>query len=287
MFGQVVTRRTLGIVLSSVYGVIAVLGPKMLHNSGVCPTIAEISNVCGSGALHSACPFGWTFADDSCFKLFGDKVGNPLSWVDAEEACATLGYADTHLASITSQEQQLAVAHMASGRAAWIGLNDLAEEGSFVWSDDEPLVYENWDPGEPNDSDAGEDSVALSGSIRGSWNDENDDQQHAYICAKKAMPVAAGGGDMLGCVGGHWIMGTPYTQNASTILPPTTTFGIYEQKVYDKIEPTKFQLNATVTTAAEVRAVFRSTSALPQIDSANENTVVGISVRCAGEARSP
>lgn len=94
---------------------------------------------------------------------------------------------------------------------------------------------------------------------------------------------------MLGCVGGHWIMGTPYTQNASTILPPTTTFGIYEQKVYDKIEPTKFQLNATVTTAAEVRAVFRSTSALPQIDSAtsNENTVVGISVRCAGEARSP
>eukprot|EP01045_Picozoa_sp_COSAG04_P002203 COSAG04_NODE_78_length_28355_cov_17.016457_6_plen_216_part_00 len=33
------------------------------------------------------------------------------------------------------------------------------------------------------------------------------------------------------------------------------TYGVYEPKLYDKIEPVKVELNATVTTAAEVRAL--------------------------------
>ena len=65
--------------------------------------------------------------------------------------------------------------------------------------------------------------------------------------------MEAGGGEMNGCVGGRWVMGVPYTQNASITLPPTTTYGVYESKLYDKIEPVKVDLNATVTTAAEVR----------------------------------
>ena len=75
-----------------------------------------------------------------------------------------------------------------------------------------------------------------------------------YICARKATPNVASGGEMNGCVGGRWVMGVPYTQNASITLPPTTTYGVYEPKLYDKIEPVKVELNATVTTAAEVRA---------------------------------
>ena len=66
--------------------------------------------------------------------------------------------------------------------------------------------------------------------------------------------VEASGGEMDGCIGGRWVMGVPYTQNASITLPPTTTYGVYESKLYDKIEPVKVELNATVTTAAEVRA---------------------------------
>ena len=67
-------------------------------------------------------------------------LGEPKSWADAEEACHWLG-SDVHLASITSKEQQAAVTHLTDGTAAWIGLNDIAEEGSFVWADDEPLEY--------------------------------------------------------------------------------------------------------------------------------------------------
>ena len=60
---------------------------------------------------------------------------------------------DTHLASVTSLEQQRAVAHQAAGTRVWIGLNDIAEEGNWVWSDGEPVdfdAYTNWIAGDPN-----------------------------------------------------------------------------------------------------------------------------------------
>ena len=63
------------------------------------------------------------------------------SWADAEEACQEMG-SQTHLASVTSEEQQRAVVHLAATTDfIWIGLNDMTEEGSFVWSDDERWEY--------------------------------------------------------------------------------------------------------------------------------------------------
>ena len=77
-----------------------------------------------------------------------------------------------------------------------------------------------------------------------------------YICAKEATPVFASGGDMLGCAGGHWVMGTPYKQvDSLSYLPPTIVYGIYTQKIYEEITPTKISLNETVTTPAECAAL--------------------------------
>jgi hypothetical protein len=57
---------------------------------------------------------------------------------------------------------------------------------------------------------------------------------------------------MLGCAGGHWVMGTPYKQVSSlSYLPRTIVYGAFKQKVYDQIEPLKIRLNETVTTPAE------------------------------------
>ena len=77
---------------------------------------------------------------------------------------------------------------------------------------------------------------------------------HPYtcICAKKASPIVANGGDMLGCANGHWVMGTLYTQvDSRSYLPPTIVYGIYSVKVYDQIKPIKIDLNETVMKPAE------------------------------------
>eukprot|EP01045_Picozoa_sp_COSAG04_P005245 COSAG04_NODE_239_length_19076_cov_18.359138_16_plen_176_part_00 len=87
-----------------------------------------------------------------------------------------------------------------------------------------------------------------------------------YICARKATPLVASGGVMLGCAGGHWVMGTPYKQvDSLSYLPPTIVssrppsdlhthvnhvlctqvYGAYTEKVYRQITPTKVALNET------------------------------------------
>ena len=148
----------------------------------------------------------------------------PLDWLAAENACRLMG-SDTHLASVTSLEQQHAVAHLAQGQdqdhLVWIGLNDIAEEGSWVWSDDEPLEYSHWFPGAPAGG-VGANAAALYASDKVPWLDNAETNVFPYICAKKATPIEASGGDMLGCRDGHWVMGTPYKRVGSlNHLPPT------------------------------------------------------------------
>ena len=254
--GQVVTKRTLWILCTGTYSALAVFGPTLEGELGLTASLA-------GGAQHASCEFGWTFADDSCFKLFGDGVlGQPLGWADAEVACQEMG-SQTHLASVTSEEQQRAVQHLASSSEAqgiWIGLNDMAEEcehdgDCFVWSDGEPLEYSNWLQGMPNNN-GNQDAVQLYVPQSSQWQDYGETTLNPYICAKKATPVFASGGDMLGCAGGHWVMGTPYQHVASlSYLPPTIAYGIYEQELYDQIAPLKISLNETVTTAAACAAL--------------------------------
>ena len=243
--GQVITKRTLWMLGTGIYSALAVFGPTLEGELGLTASLAN-------SAQHVSCEFGWTFADDSCFKLFGDEIlGPPLSWADAEEACQAMGSQNqTHLASVTSEERQRAVQHVAAGNGfVWIGLNDMAQEGSFVWSDNEPLEYSTWSLAEPGGNG---NAVVLRGSNGYHWYDQPETTTLPYVCAKEATPTFASGGDMLGCAGGHWVMGTPYKQVASLrYLPRTIVYGAFEQKVYDQIKPLNIRLNETVTTPAE------------------------------------
>ena len=58
-----------------------------------------------------------------------------------------------------------------SGRV-WLGLNDAATEGTFVYTSGQPFTYANWDTGEPNNS-GNEDYVAMY-SGNGFWVDVKD-----------------------------------------------------------------------------------------------------------------
>lgn len=46
--------------------------------------------------------------------------------------------------------------------SVWIGANDNAQESNFVWeSDNTSLTFTDWNTGDPNNADPGEDCAAM------------------------------------------------------------------------------------------------------------------------------
>lgn len=106
-----------------------------------------------------------------------------ITWTDANAAAQLLGNG-WYLATITSAEENdfvvASVLPTSTGDRShyWIGANDAAKEGSFVWGTGEVSGYTNWWDGEPNNEGSslgpGEDYLAYdarqeTGSIRMSW----------------------------------------------------------------------------------------------------------------------
>ena len=97
-------------------------------------------------------------------KVHQDEV----TWSDAEDHCAnTFG---THLASISnSAENDEVYDLLGSWTYGWIGLNDRATEGTFVWSDGTTFNYNAWNSGIEGQSTASEDCAMHFGN--GNWID--------------------------------------------------------------------------------------------------------------------
>ncbi|MGB3591833.1 MAG: LamG-like jellyroll fold domain-containing protein [Nonlabens sp.] len=64
--------------------------------------------------------------------------------------------------------QQLA--RTSGSQYAYIGANDIAAEGTFVWQDGTALIYNSWAAGEPNNANGGEDVTAIARNS-GEWVD--------------------------------------------------------------------------------------------------------------------
>ena len=70
------------------------------------------------------------------------------TWTDAETYAQSLG---GHLATIDDQaEQDWVNDTFAAMGDLWLGLNDVVEEGTWVWSSGDAVAYTNWLGGEPN-----------------------------------------------------------------------------------------------------------------------------------------
>jgi hypothetical protein len=101
------------------------------------------------------------------------------SWGDSEREAIHLG---GHLATINDAAEQNWVYQSFGGYAGgkhllWIGLTDARVEGQYRWLSGQPLTYTNWASGEPNNSQGGEDYVAMyypGHSSQSKWNDWTD-----------------------------------------------------------------------------------------------------------------
>jgi len=103
----------------------------------------------------SLCPDGWTQVDGSCFQ-FNTALED---YETATQRCKSGG---AKLFEPQTAAECLAVRQMAENAGLsnfWVGVNDIAEEGSWVYaSSGSPLAFNDWNSGEPNNYDHGDDA---------------------------------------------------------------------------------------------------------------------------------
>jgi hypothetical protein len=86
------------------------------------------------------------------------KLTTPLGWPQAEAKAVEWG---GHLVTVNDREEELWLKdRFGTQEYFWIGFNDLAAEGDWVWASGEPITYTNWSPGEPNNNGDGKDEDA-------------------------------------------------------------------------------------------------------------------------------
>ena len=93
-------------------------------------------------------------------------VPDKTNWGNADTQCRRWG---GHLVSISSKSENAFVFQIAEKGWAWIGMNDLRLEGTWVWANGERVGYTNWMVNEPNNSYGTEDYAAIGND--GQWND--------------------------------------------------------------------------------------------------------------------
>ena len=90
---------------------------------------------------------------------------NQMSWSSAGTACQAVAHLSADLASLNSEgELNYAMDQPCFGfnfacKKYWVGFNDIASEGTFVWSDGSTNVLsasQLWRSGEPNNSGGNE-----------------------------------------------------------------------------------------------------------------------------------
>jgi hypothetical protein len=145
-----------------------------------------------------SCPADYETVGDSKYAFRTDPV-TAKTWTAAHASCIVEGVDGsskfTHLAVI---DDDLEIAELlATGRVPGelhIGLTDAVVEDTFVWVTDQPYeapypaanMNPPWGGNEPNDSNAGEDCVAMN--ERGSFNDLACIDVRLYLCECDEFP---------------------------------------------------------------------------------------------------
>eukprot|EP00091_Calanus_sinicus_P000132 TRINITY_DN10056_c0_g1_i1.p1 TRINITY_DN10056_c0_g1~~TRINITY_DN10056_c0_g1_i1.p1 ORF type:complete len:133 (+),score=23.34 TRINITY_DN10056_c0_g1_i1:129-527(+) len=126
------------------------------------------------------CQSSWTKFGSHCYKYF-EEAG--IDWNAAKARCQKEG---AHLTSIHSKEENQFLANLSAETFVLIGGNDLATEGTFVWTDGSAWDYSPWFAKQPDDSNMREDCLEMGFRSNTLWNDLPCDLPRGkFICKKK------------------------------------------------------------------------------------------------------
>jgi hypothetical protein len=121
------------------------------------------ARVCTGGDAAALAP------DGSCLV----HITAAVTYANAKTACSALGMG-AHLALLKSAALDTFAETFIGTVDTWIGANDLATEGTFLWEDGTALAFTNWAPGEPNNAgNAYQEDCAIIAGARATkqWDD--------------------------------------------------------------------------------------------------------------------
>merc|ERR1711997_262685 len=117
------------------------------------------------------CPSPWTLLSTGCY-LFDTT---PRNWTDANQFCkgrfSKLIEVETNEENDALVEEFIRKDWNSLKLEPWLGLTDLKDEGTFLWSSlGQEANYTNWQPGQPNNA-GGSDHCVHYDSAWNTWND--------------------------------------------------------------------------------------------------------------------
>jgi hypothetical protein len=160
--------------------------------------VLGLSGSANSYILQDSTPFGGPY--NHTYALFTFETSDiDHSWSGSQIYLQTTYGA--YLATITSQEEQDYIASSFSGFTGeyWIGgfqdpITTTTATANWAWVTGEPWIYENWQPGEPNDNyGSGSEQFAAiwndGGTWLWTWNDEGNVGGVAGFIGEMGDPV--------------------------------------------------------------------------------------------------
>ncbi|HEX6916287.1 MAG TPA: HYR domain-containing protein [Chitinophagaceae bacterium] len=199
---------------------------------------------CGSGTLPTALS-GYTYK--GTFDGHTYFLSNTATTPEAAHAAAiALG---GHLVTINSAAENAFVSGMSS-QFIWIGFTDRDVEGTYRWITNEPIVYTNWNSGEPNNAGGNEDWAVINWGPNGTWNDwfYTSSALYAIEFEGGTIPTTLVSGPVSG---GFFPVGTTAVTYKATDAGGNTTTCSFTVTVTDNQNPTitaPANINATTNT---------------------------------------
>jgi hypothetical protein len=106
------------------------------------------------------------------------------NWEDARDRCRAVSYDLAAIADAAENKWVFDTAGKLSSDPWWIGLNDRNREGTWVWSNGEPVVYAPWQSGQPNNY-FNQDCVDIYRyGANASWGDSDCGEALRYVCER-------------------------------------------------------------------------------------------------------